>query len=119
MERERIRSLPNHAVRAEARPTAATIFQSMRLPARALFAVAARAVTITTASEVATACFCPRPRRATKAGTMTMPPPTPQSAPRSPATRPMAMAIRMSFTNGEETFRGENSTAKNLGCDSR
>ena len=34
--RLRIRSLPNQAATAEARPTAATIFQSMRLLARAL-----------------------------------------------------------------------------------
>ena len=110
LERERMRSLPNHAVRAEAMPTAATIFQLMRSsPERVLFTVAARAVRMTTASEVATACFCSRPSRATKAGTMRTPPPTPQRAPSSPAARPMAMERRISFTGGGETFRRGNS----------
>jgi len=82
---------------AEARPTAATIFQSMRLLARALLSVAAMAVTMMTAIEVATACLCSSPSKAMNAGTMTMPPPTPHSAPSNPAARPTSMARIVNF----------------------
>ena len=98
---ERIRSLPNQAATAEARPTVRTIFQSMSPAIRELLAVAARAVTMITAIEVATACLCSTPRASTNAGTMTSPPPTPQSAPSRPATRPMRMAVARNFTGAD------------------
>ena len=53
-----------------------------------------------TAIEVATADLCSMPSASTKAGTMTSPPPTPQSAPSRPATRPMRMAEMMNFIGG-------------------
>ena len=53
------------------------------------------AVITMAADEVATAIFCPIFKKKTKAGTMTTPPPTPQSAATIPLTHPMMTAMRM------------------------
>ena len=47
------------------------------------------------AREVAMAFLCSMPSAAVNAGTITIPPPTPQSAPRRPAVAPMMRAMRM------------------------
>ena len=57
LESERIRSVPNHAATAEAAAAMAAVFQSIMPGERALLAVAAMAVMMMTASDVATACL--------------------------------------------------------------
>jgi hypothetical protein len=53
------------------------------------------AVGIIAINEVATACFCDSPSNTMNAGTMTTPPPTPQSAAITPARDPTASDFKM------------------------
>ena len=92
-----MRSVPYHDARAAPVAAMATMRQSMWTEddGRALLSVATRAVMTMMAREVAMAFLCCMPRAAVNAGTMTMPPPTPQRAPRRPAMAPMVRAMRM------------------------
>ncbi len=59
--------------------------------------VATSAVMTMTASDVAMAFLCSMPSAVVNMGTMTIPPPTPQSAPSSPAAAPAVRAMRVIF----------------------
>ena len=89
---------PNHAAKIAPVPTARASFQSISPDlAKTWFRVPESAVTTTTASEVATAFGCSIPKANTKAGTMTIPPPTPQSAPTNPANTPITKPSKTVF----------------------
>lgn len=60
-----------------------------------------------TASEVAMAFLCSIPSAAVNAGTMIMPPPTPQSAPRRPAAAPTVSAMRIVFMGKRLKVKGK------------
>ncbi len=94
-----MRSVPHHEAMAAPAAAMATMRQSIwaMVWGRALLMVATRAVMTMTASEVAMAFLCSMPSAAVKAGTITIPPPTPQSAPRSPAAAPTVSAMMAAF----------------------
>lgn len=95
--RLRIKSAPNHEATAAPDAVTRTTRQSIRSDLVTLFIVPESPATTTTAKEVATAVFWVIPSAKTKAGTMMIPPPTPHSAPTSPAANPTKTPVIKSF----------------------